>query len=222
MKLVVFKARICDPGSKGYDVLTPAPGERGVDYVLFTNSPEGCEGKGWRVLPPVFKDLNHRRCARHHKILSHVLFPNAEATLWLDGVFALKHPPLKLVTQYLRDASVVTHKHPARTCIYQEAKAVIRRRKDKPVLVENQIARYRREKFPRGYGLAETGALLRRNSPEVRKLNELWWDEICKGSQRDQVSFDYCLWKLKMKRGVFCGWTKNSPHFAWKPHGSKK
>lgn len=34
-------------------------------------------------------------------------------------------------------------------------------------------------------------------------FNRLWWEEICKGSRRDQLSFDYSLWKMEMKANWF-------------------
>jgi hypothetical protein len=113
---------------------------------------------------------------------------------------------------------VVTHRHPARACLYKEAEAVVKNRKDDPEVIRRQIKRYLAERCPKKLGLSETGAVLRRTCEETRMLNELWWQEISNGSQRDQVSFQYCLWRLNMSCRFFDGLTRTSPHFRHRPH----
>lgn len=225
MKLVVYKARMCDPTDKHYDKLFPAQKEKDVQFVCFSNAvTESRMVDGWEVRPHVFSEPDYRRRARKHKCLPHVLFPDADYSLWLDGVFTLRHSPWALVRDYLpgnEPPDIVTHRHPTRRCAYEEGKVCGRKGKDKRDVIDPQLRRYFREKFPRNFGLAETGAMLRRHTPAVAALNELWWEEITNGSKRDQISFDYCLWKLGMKRREFKGWTKGSPHFFWRSHHGK-
>jgi len=51
--------------------------------------------------------------------------------------------------------------------------------------------------------LSCTTYILRRHTGKVEEFNRLWWEEICKGSRRDQLSFDYALWKMEMKANWF-------------------
>ena len=55
--------------------------------------------------------------------------------------------------------------------------------------------------FPERFGLRSAGIIIRRNNDNVRKFNELWWDEISKGSHRDQLSQMYVSWKTGIEVG---------------------
>ena len=220
-KLIVYKARIREESDQDYDVLLPVQEEESVEFVMFSNNvQEETWIDGWRVLPPVFKEENHRRTARRHKCLPHVLFPEADFTLWLDGVFTLRHPAKRIFQEYGGD-DLVTHRHPTRSCAYQEARSQKRKKKDRPELFDANVARMRGAGFPENYGLAETGAVLRANTNENVELGERWWNEIASGCVRDQVSFDFIRWQLKIPAVYFRGIGKRSPHFEWRPHHPK-
>ena len=71
--------------------------------------------------------------------------------------------------------------------------------KDAPDLIVAQLAKYEAEGFPRRFGLAECNVIVRRhNDPLVKQAMEIWWDEIEKGSKRDQISFNYALWRADL------------------------
>ena len=58
------------------------------------------------------------------------------------------------------------------------------------------MKRYREEGFPENYGLLQSNIMLRRHNDEACiKLMEKWFDELKNGSHRDQLSFNYALWK---------------------------
>ena len=69
-------------------------------------------------------------------------------------------------------------------------------RKAKKVDIESQIKNYKNKGFPKNYGLFENNVLVRKHNDLVCiRIMESWWEEFCKYSQRDQLSFVYCLWK---------------------------
>jgi hypothetical protein len=43
----------------------------------------------------------------------------------------------------------------------------------------------------------------------VRAFNELWWDEIQRGSKRDQLSSAYVARRVGLKVGIFPGSLRN-------------
>jgi hypothetical protein len=45
--------------------------------------------------------------------------------------------------------------------------------------------------------------ILRRHTDAIRHLNEAWWNEIVRGSRRDQLSFNYVAWKLGLRYATF-------------------
>ena len=204
----------------------PEP-QDGVEYVYITDRlkpqifrhPKGTVA--WRIISPLWKHkTSGRRTARYHKANSHLVFPESRTTLWLDGAFQLNSEvrPLDLINRYLEQHHLTCFRHPERNCIYQELDACIRLKKDDPDVMRRQIARYKFEGYPPYNGLVETGCLFRRNSPEIRKFNELWWREIEQGSLRDQLSFNYLTWKLNLDWDAIQVSRYKSPHFTYYPH----
>jgi hypothetical protein len=78
-------------------------------------------------------------------------------------------------------------------------------------VIQKQIEKYQSEGFSDDLGLFSTTCLARRHTSEVKKLQSLWWNEICEGSKRDQLSFTYCLWKLNMRCNVIPGFCRIKP-----------
>lgn len=216
-KIVVYKAVFRPPEDTIYDRLYPvechAPDVR---FVIFRDVPEPTMEAGWEVLPQQFHDHDRRRRARHHKCCPHELF-DAEYTLWLDGSFTPKAHPADLLPHLGRDL-VAALPHVARCCAYAEGQRMAEKGRDEPSIIHAQMRRMRADGFPERQGLHATGALLRANHERVHRFNELWWEEITRGSNRDQVSFNYCLWKLKLPIVSLPGRWKKNPFLTWRPH----
>lgn len=62
------------------------------------------------------------------------------------------------------------------------------------------MERYKKEGMPRNLGLIETNLMvINLRHTATRPFFELWKKEIEAGSHRDQLSINYCLWKLGIK-----------------------
>jgi hypothetical protein len=86
------------------------------------------------------------------------------------------------------------------------------------------MKRYRDDKFPENCGLVQTNIVIRRhNDAYSKELMEKWWDELSKYSHRDQLSFNYALWKCTPKKFKYLiKTTCNSKIFNWiKTHKKK-
>ena len=109
----------------------------------------------------------------------------------------------------------------ARNCIYEEYDAIMKlgqknggNYKDSPEIMYNQIKRYLNEGYPKNNGLATNPIILRNhNDSEVIKLMEDWWIEIKYGSRRDQLSFDYVVWKNNFKYKFLRGDSRKNQYF---------
>ncbi len=221
-KIVVFKARFRNPSPFVYDQLhAPACEVHGVDFVLFADIPRETTSRGWRCLPQRYADENHARRARHHKVMAHELFPDADYTLLLDGTYQPTTDLFKMVEQF-GDRDFALHLHPTRDCVYAEGARIVQLRKDVPERVEKQLARYRGAAFPEKMGLHATDAVLRRHSPEVKAFEKRWWDEVDGGSYRDHMAFEYCLQTSNPALRVhqLPGWRMTSTLFKYRPHGA--
>jgi len=62
--------------------------------------------------------------------------------------------------------------------------------------VKEQKDFYLSEGCPDNTGIFMGGLIVRRHTKAIARLNELWWEQITKFSQRDQLSLPYVLWKL--------------------------
>ena len=90
--------------------------------------------------------------------------------------------------------------HPERDCIYEEAKAVLKHRRDNAKTVKSQIKKIKEDGFPKHFGLSENNVLIRyHKDPITIKFMDKWWNMLKKGSKRDQLSFMYISWKYKFK-----------------------
>lgn len=145
-----------------------------------------------------------RRESKRLKIMSHLLFPDADWWLWMDWPFRLLVPVERLIEGF-DDEQIVGFRHSLHACAYVEHAACARMGKDDLGAMRTQMDRYARERFPRNFGLLECGVLLRRNTPEVRAFNEAWWAEVEAGSSRDQLSFSYAAWRTGVKWACWPG-----------------
>lgn len=178
----------------GHDQLKPQP-HAGAPCVAFVRTVPRRSPAPWQVIPRSRSQETARREARWHKAMPHVLFPDHDCSLWIDGSIELTADFLfsSLAERYLGRYDAVFFAHSHRRCLYEEAEICMRFNLDDPRTIEAQIARYREAGFPRQQGLLETGMILRRHTPAIARLNEAWWQETLSGSHRDQISLPYVL-----------------------------
>lgn len=160
------------------------------------------------------------KTARQHKALAHNFFPNADYTIWMDG--CLRFRPGCDVRRFLQESlspgyDIAAFQHPHRACIYQEALACIRLKKDSAAVITRQMAAYEPE-IPPGSGMWETAAVIRRICDPVARFNNAWWKEIRDHSRRDQLSFPVALVRTGLACGFISGCRDKSAHFEYRPH----
>jgi hypothetical protein len=221
VKVVVYTAI-----TGGRDTLVEPPSFEGVRYVAFLD--RDSPPNGWMIRPVCDLFRDPCRNAKIHKVLAHMYFPDVAVTLWVDGNIILKAPIDKLVEECLQTSDMAIFRHPERDCIYDEAEYCIANRLDNPETIKAQMTRYRAAGYPPHNGLALAGVLLRRHTPAMAALNNTWWAEICAGSRRDQLSFNYAVHtqslKLNLIPGVLdvsstkCSGQGNNPYFSLLPH----
>ena len=148
----------------------------------------------WQLRPIQRTERNPRMTARWHKLHPHLLFPDREASLYIDSNVVLRAPVGALFERMLAEAPIALFRHPERDCPYAEAEVVAHHRLDDEVIVEAQMAYYRAKGFPAGAGLHNSGVLLRRHGdPRMADFLEDWWRQLKVFSHRDQLSLDFML-----------------------------
>lgn len=163
---------------------------------------------GWEIVkrePPE----HPRRAARVLKMSPHALFPDASASVWIDGSIQIND--WALLMRDAADAEVACFSHPDRSTCYDEGETVIRLRIAHPVKVRAALEVYRSEGFEPS-ALSTTGLLFRGHTAEVNRFNELWRDHLDTYGTNDQVHVDYCAWKAGVEITHLAGHYRANPY----------
>ncbi|XP_021718703.1 uncharacterized protein LOC110686399 [Chenopodium quinoa] len=165
----------------------------------------------WRIV--IVKNLpfpDQRLNGKIPKMLGHRLFPNALFSIWVDSKSQFRRDPLGVLEALLwRSNSVLAiSQHGARSSVYDEAKAVVKKNKATPEEVEVQLTQYRLDGLPEDKrfngrkALAEASIIVREHSPLTNLFMCLWFNEVVRFTSRDQLSFPYVLWRLKVLNDI--------------------
>ncbi|KAI3472397.1 hypothetical protein Pfo_029518 [Paulownia fortunei] len=160
----------------------------------------------WRII--IVRDLpfrDQRLNGKIPKMLPHRLFPNARYSIWVDSKSQFRRDPLGVLEALLwrSDYELAISEHGARSSVYDEAKAVVKKNKATPEEVEVQLAQYRQDGLPEDKrfngkkALAEASIIVRKHTPMTNLFMCLWFNEVVRFTSRDQLSFPYVLWRLK-------------------------
>ena len=180
--------------TNGYDTLDEHPFIcEGFDYICFTDN-QSLKSNVWQIrqMPKETQNIPSHKKQRFVKINPHIVLPEYDLSVWVDGNIHIQGD----VNELLSNESIIIPQHPERECIYDEMEACYRIGKDTMDNMLPQITRYKNENFPSKYGMVQSNIIIRKhNTEECKRLMNLWWKELSNGSHRDQLSFNYCLWK---------------------------
>ncbi|CAI9116642.1 OLC1v1017839C1 [Oldenlandia corymbosa var. corymbosa] len=165
----------------------------------------------WRII--IVKDLpfrDQRLNGKIPKMLPHRLFPNSRYSIWVDSKSQFRRDPLGVLEALLwRTGSVLAiSEHGARSSVYDEAKAVVKKNKATPEEVEVQLTQYRKDGLPEDKrfngkkALAEASIIVREHTPSTNLFMCIWFNEVVRFTSRDQLSFPYVLWRFKALKDV--------------------
>jgi hypothetical protein len=199
----------------GYDRLRDDQCREGAHFYVFSDHDPHSDTWTCRPAHRVFK--SPRRDNRWHKMLPHILFPDAEYSIYIDGTLELLRPAQWYIDTYLQAADIAALTHPSRHGFRDEAQRCLQVRKGDPDEIRRQVARYLQDGCPQDTGLVEASFLVRRHSAKVREFNERWLTELTIGCERDQISFPYLAWKMDMRVALMPTKTLN-PDIRYEPH----
>lgn len=198
IRLVVYTAIAGD-----YDDLVPPPQRasqsESISYVCLTDGGLS-EVPGWTYLPLPRGGLTAQSRNRWVKFHPHKLFPDHDASIYIDGNIEVLADPTPLAVEVLQHAAMGLYDHPVRRCLYEEALECARIGFDWSPVIRAQVRRYAIEGYPRNRGLYEANIIVRaHHDPSVVRAMEDWWKEWESGVKRDQLSLMYVLWKAGLE-----------------------
>jgi hypothetical protein len=167
----------------------------GVRYVCFSDRPR--QVFPWEVLPfPQLGGTNHRM-SRIPKMLPHLLLPEADTTIYMDGAFTLHSPPKQVVSDLLGTSDIALFRHPTHGNFREERDFYQRQHGYIPDDIEAEYQRFCALGVPLNGDFWAGGFLLRKNNALVNTFNEMWMREFMRGSSNDQFSLYYALTTAK-------------------------
>jgi len=201
LKKVVYTALLGN-----YDKAHPIAKEEGYDYFMFTDQKFQNNSKSnWTILHigEEVKSLNLStfKLQRYFKTHPHLYFKQYNLSIYIDASFEIKGNLdeflLRILTPKL---SIYVLEHPDRKSINNELEAVIIALKEINKTVTIVRNKYNMENFPDNNGLSENCLIIRKHN-ELRCIDYMndWFHEIKQYSHRDQLSFNYILWKTGNK-----------------------
>jgi hypothetical protein len=181
----------------GYDeLLPPRKIEPDIDYICFTDQ-ASLRIAGWEMRPIPRELGGYALANRFAKMHPHILFPEYEYSIYVDGNIEIVGDLRSLSQSALKHSDIALYEHPFRDCIYLEASECAAIGYDWWWRIENQMNTYKENGYPTESGLFECCVIIRRHSVNsVKQLMEAWWNAYQNGIKRDQLSFPYLAWKL--------------------------
>ena len=208
--------------TKNYDdLIEPKIYIDDFDLVCFTDN-DSLSSKSWIIKNiPLLNNYSPVKQQRYIKTHPHEFFKNYETSIWIDANIELLDNPKDIIDSI--SSNIAIPMHPNRKCIYKEAEACKKAKKDKPEIIDKQIEKYKKEKFPENFGLVQSNIVIRHhNSDDCIFLMNSWWEQIANESHRDQLSFNYVIWKTGLSFEYLDKALCNSKYFYWrKEHGRK-
>lgn len=189
MKTAVYTAVFGD-----YDAIKPPLACGDADYIVFSDNPNPPQAPWQLRLCRLPEGTDACKASRYYFTQSTKVLPDYEVTIMHGGNAQLSRTAEEFLP-FLANTDIAGFKHPHRNCVYDEVAACALIRKDTWENMQPQMDRYWSEGFE-GKPFSACILLVRRNTPQIAKLEELWWEEVLHGSYRDQLSFDYCRWLL--------------------------
>lgn len=176
-----------------YDELLPViPQDIACNFVLFTDRPRYTNQWKLHINIPELEWLPPHLKSRYCKTHSHSLID--WPSIWIDGNVIIKRPDFvrTILNQY--EWWLLCLKNDERNSIAEEMDILWTkaRFKDDVDKIEEQRQAYIEDWYKFDNGLSWNCILMRDNTPEIAKFNELWREEINKHCYRDMLSMEYC------------------------------
>jgi len=189
-----------------HDLFPLANPYESADYYAFVDR-DHPNAEGWRLInSPDFSICDsvyyNRRNAKIYKVAPSLFLPDYDYYIWMDACNCLSIDPKELIEGYVGESDLGLFAHPHRNCLYEEAQVIYQYELDLPEIVQDQMNAYKMSRFPSNYGLYELSCFIMKNNETTRKMGLMWWEQICRFSSRDQISFPFVLAQVQEELNI--------------------
>ncbi len=196
--------------------------ESDVDFIAFVGDP-AIQSETWTIrhVPPLLPD-DPARSSRYVKMHPHLLLPEFDASLYIDGSILLRRRPEDIFQSLLFGITdtMACFRHDQRRNIAEEAEAIAAWDLDDPAIVAEQLHAYALDGHTGSVPLIWAGFLLRfHNDKRVAEFMETWFSHVMAFSRRDQLAFPHVAEKTGFPMYVHDIDTENSERhrLVWDP-----
>lgn len=169
------------------------------DYFVITDSKEDFPDV-WikldiKIYDDEIKELSNQDKNRYFKMHPERLFKDYKYSVYMDGCCQVMGDLTALINR-IGKYGLAVHLHSSRDCVYEEAKIILALGKDCKDNIKKLLKYLNTLNYPEHYGLLECGVIAREHhNPICKKIMEMWWNDYCKMSKRDQLSLPPILFK---------------------------
>ena len=201
-----------------YTILKPPifinPDRDEVHYWAILPESLGGVDPWWEMLIKRDESLTPRQDLQYYKMYSHLLLPEYDYTIWVDGNTRLKVDPLELVRVLQASGKhVLFGTHPWRDCSYEEGKVCAGFKSQDGDAIEGRMEIYRANGLPEHFGLVASTFFVRDNKEEfTNNFFDIWYKEtmLLGDSPRNQISFGYAAYQTRLQYiALEMKWGKN-------------
>lgn len=173
--------------------------EANIDYYCFTNN-KNLKSKSWQIIQIEDSSTDNRLLARRIKILGHPKINKYDICVWTDADVIWTKSINDFVDQYFQNTKLAIFKHHARSTIREEALACLTFRKEKYDALIKILDYYKEINFPDNNGLCESTVFIKAPQDSlVMETMETWYNMVKNYTGRDQLSFNYAIWKTNLQ-----------------------
>lgn len=196
--------------------------EESIYYICFTNN-KNLKSNTWDVRY-INEDLDNLTLARKVKILGYQYLPDYDISVWIDGAINIEQPITKFLNECcdFNEYDMIAFNHKYRDCIFDEINECVRMNKE-TVDNANKLALFlEANNYPKHNGLIESTVIVRKNNSSVNNLMDDWFNMLSTYSRRDQLSFNYCLWKNPIRIKFLDMYVFDNEYFKHQGHNEIK
>jgi hypothetical protein len=195
-----------------------------VRYICFTNGPLDAGNSKWELvyIPSYFKDP--KITSGFFKANSHILFGADVISLWVDGNLRNINVTAASAVKMVAHSPVAALPLRERTKVSEEIDVVVSLGLEHPSSAGRLRQMFRTDGFPDDQPLAATMMLVRdHRSAALRRANGAWWSLISSGIRRDQLTFNFALWRSGITQAyIDVDWRAPNYYFTRIAHGDSR
>jgi hypothetical protein len=181
-----------------YDLLHEAPTDPSTSYICFHDG-QGKVPSNWTgILIPMVSE-NPWLISRAFKCLPHILFPNADSSLFIDASFIFRKPAVDFVKSKC-SGPFSAFQHPYRSTVEEELESCKQAGKGTYSKLVDFTKFYSNILMRSDYKLIAGGVLYREhNNQRLIMAMELWYSYLIAGVDRDQIALPVALLEARQR-----------------------